>query len=57
MNLRQVKQVLFLATGALQLSLCRHILGQVSETPTKWDVFALTRMNIYMLPKQVARKH
>ena len=35
MNLRQVKQVLFLATGALQLSLCRHILGQVSETPTK----------------------
>ena len=57
MNLRQVKQVLFLATETLQLSLCRHILGQVSETPTKWDVFALTRMNIYMLPKQVARKH
>ena len=26
-------------------------------TPTKWDVFALARMNIYMLPKYVARKH
>ena len=35
MNLRQVKQVLFLATGTIQLSLCRHISGQVSETPAK----------------------
>ena len=31
--------------------------GATLETPTKYDVFALTRMNIYMLPKQVIRKH
>ena len=31
MNLKQVKQILYTTSGTIQLSLCRHVSGQVSQ--------------------------